>query len=108
MISFLDAIWRESMMTDKLYGYFIDNALTKISSSKELLQEILMDDYYEEAYYWYNYLTSFFAVDQLYEIYEISSPHDFWHKAKDKNFFNFINSHLSSRVIEDLEEYRVE
>ena len=95
------------MQTDKIYGYFVGSVLRKISSSKELLQEILMDDYYEEAYYQYNYFTSFSAVYWLREIDEISSSHDFWHQAKDKNS-NFINSHLSYRVIKDLEEYRVE
>ena len=95
------------MPTDKIYGYFVGSVLMKISSSKELLQEILMDDYYEEAYYKYNYFTSFSVVYWLREIDEISSPYDFWHQAKDKNF-NFINSHLSSRFIKDLEDYRVE
>ena len=40
-------------MTDKIYGYFVGSVLMKISSSKELLQEILMDDYYEDAFYQY-------------------------------------------------------
>ena len=42
------------MMTNKIYGYFKSSVLMKISPDRELLQEILMDDYYEEAYYQYN------------------------------------------------------
>jgi len=95
------------MSNNKLYGYFKGSVLMKVSSSKELLQEILMDDYYEEAYHWYSYLTSFSSVYWLHEIDEISSPRVFWHQAKDKDS-NFVNSHLSSRFIKDLEEYRVE
>ena len=94
------------METDKLYGYFKSGILIKISSSKELLQEILMDDYYEEAYYQYNLLI-FSDRYWLYEFDGVLSPYDFWHQVKDK-YSNFINSRLPYRVIKDLEEYRVE
>ena len=94
------------MSNNKLYGYFRNGLFIKISSDKELLQEILMDDYYEEAYYQYNYLVSS-AEYWLRGIDGISSPRDFWHHAKEENF-NEINSRLSNRVIKDLEDYRVE
>lgn len=80
-------------MTNKLYGYFIDGVLTKISPDKELLQEILMDDYYEEAYYQYN------TSDEPF------SPQEFWHKAKNE-FSDFINSCMF--YIKDLDYYYVE
>ena len=94
------------MLNNKLYGYFKGSVLMKISSNKELLQEILMDDYYEEAYYQYNYLI-FSDGYWFYDFDETLSLHDFWHCAKDK-YFNSINSRLSYRVIKDLEDYYIE
>lgn len=93
-------------MTNKIYGYFKSSILMKISPDRELLQEILMDDYYEEAYYQYNLLTS---SDRywFYEFDGLLSPHDFWHQVKDK-YSNFINSRLSYRTIKDLEDYYIE
>lgn len=82
-------------MTNKLYGYLINGELTKISPNKELLQEILMNDYYEEA--WYQYNTS----DEFEEL----SPQEFWHQVKNK-FSNFINSCMF--YIKDLEDYYIE
>lgn len=42
------------MQTDKIYGYYIGENLTYISPNKDLLQEILADDYFDFAYYTYN------------------------------------------------------
>ena len=92
------------METNKLYGYFVSSVLMKVSSNKELLQEILMDDYYEQAYYQYN---SFILSGRYFNEFDGLSPRDYWHQVKDK-YSNFINSCLSYRCIKDLEEYRVE
>jgi len=43
-----------SIMTNKLYGYYIGDNLKYISPNKDLLQEILVDDYFNLAYYTYN------------------------------------------------------
>lgn len=42
------------MPNNKLYGYYIGENLTYISPDKDLLQEILVDDYFDFAYYIYN------------------------------------------------------
>ena len=41
------------METNKLYGYYIGDNLKFISPDKDLLQEILVDDYFDFAYYTY-------------------------------------------------------
>jgi len=88
----------------KLYGYFVNGILMKISSNKETLQEILMDDYYEEAFYQYNVLTT--AYRSAYRLGGLL-PNEFWHEVKSKDS-NFINSRLSYRVINDLEAYYID
>ena len=92
------------MPTDKLYGYFVDNALRKVSSSKELLQEIFMDDYYEDAFYLY--YVERFSRDTIEQL-ETLTPYEFWHEVKKKNTNKF-NMYFPYRFIKDLEEYRVE
>lgn len=92
------------METNKLYGYFVGNVLKKVSSNKELLQEIFMDDYYEDAFYLY--YVERFSRDTI-EKFETLTPYEFWHEAKKKNTNKF-NMYFPYRVIKDLEEYRVE
>lgn len=92
------------MQTDKIYGYFVGSVLRKISSSKELLQEILMDDYYEDAFYLY--YVERLSRDTI-EKFETLTPYEFWHEVKKKNTNKF-NMYFPYRIIKDLEEYRVE
>jgi len=93
------------MSNNKLYGYFVDNVLKKVSSSKELLQEILMDDYYEDAFYLY-YVER--RSRDVIERFETLTPYKFWHEIKKKNTNKFNMYYFPSRFIKDLEEYRVE
>lgn len=90
-------------MKIKLYGFFINSVLMKISPDKELLQELLMDDYFEEAYYQYNVLTlthfSFHDGNYL-------SPYDFWKDVKSQN--SKYSTRLSHRFIKDMEDYYIE
>ena len=88
----------------ELYGYFVNGVLMKVSSSKETLQEILMDDYYEEAFYQYNVLIT--AYRSIYKIGGLF-PNEFWHEVKNKDS-NLINTRLSYRVIEDLKDYYID
>ena len=92
------------MMTDKIYGYFQGSVLMKISSSKELLQEILMDDYYEDAFY--QYYAKRFSRDTIEQL-ETLTPYEFWHEVKKKNTNKF-NMYFPYRFIKDLEDYRIE
>lgn len=88
----------------KLYGYFVNGVLMKISPNKETLQEILMDDYYEEAFYQYNVLiTAYRSTYRLGGLF----PNEFWHEVKSKDS-NPINTRLSYRVINDLETYYID
>ena len=92
------------MSSNKLYGYFVNNVLRKISSNKELLQEIFMDDYYEDAFYLY--YAERFSRDTI-EQFKTLTPYEFWHEVKKKNTNKF-NMYFPYRFIKDLEEYRVE
>lgn len=89
---------------NKIYGYFINGVLKKISFNKELLQEILMNDYYDEAFYQYNVLILCYRYSDKFNG---LSPCDFWHQIKDKNS-NLFNTRFSYRIIKDLEEYYIE
>lgn len=83
------------MRTDKIYGYFVGSVLRKVSSSKDLLQEILADDYFDFAYYTYNFQCH--AVDTKYRFY----PEDaisFWKIEKEHPF-------LCEQYITDLNCY---
>ena len=83
-------------MTDKLYGYYIGENLTYVSPNKELLQEILVDDYFNLAYYTYN----LHAADIRYRF----RPKDaisFWKVEKEHPF-------LSEQYIIDLEGEYIE
>ncbi len=88
---------------NKIYGYFINGVLKKISFNKELLQEILMDDYYDDAYYQFNVLT---LQPWNYHGEHPMTPLFFWQDVKSKN--SKYSSRLSYRVIKDMEEYYVE
>ena len=57
---------------DKIYGYYFDDFLKYISSDKELLEEILVDDYFGYAFWIYH------APDSPYE-----NTNDFWQKEKE-------------------------
>ena len=91
------------MSNNKLYGYFVGDVLIKISSSKELLQEILMDDYYEDAFHLY-YVERFFR--DTIEQFETFTPYEFWHEVKKKNTNKF-NMYFPDRFIKDLEGYPI-
>ena len=88
----------------KLYGYFVNGVLMKVSPNKESLQEILMDDYYEEAFYQYNVLIT--AHRSIYRTGGLF-PNEFWCEAKNKES-NPINTRLSYRVIKDLKDYYID
>ena len=88
----------------KLYGYFVNGVLMKVSPSKESLQELLMDDYYEEAFYQYNVLIT--AYRSIYRIGGLF-PNEFWREVKNRDS-NPINTRLSYRVINDLEAYYID
>lgn len=92
------------MPTDKIYGYFVDNVLKKVSSNKELLQEIFMDDYFDLAFYLY--YVERFSRDTIEQL-ETLTPYEFWHEVKKKNTNKF-NMYFPYCIIKDLEEYRVE
>ena len=86
------------MATDKFYGYYIGENLKYISPNKELLQEILVDDYFDFAYYTYNLHCH--AANRRYRF----RPKDaisFWKAEKEYPF-------LSEQCIKDMEEYYVE
>lgn len=88
----------------KLYGYFVNGVLMYVSSNKETLQEILMDDYYEEAFYQYNVLIT--AHRSIYKTGGLL-PYEFWREVKSKDS-NLINTRLSYRIINDLGDYYVD
>jgi len=79
----------------KLYGYFVGGILMKISPNLETLQEIYMDDYFEEAYYQYNVLTQTNGTKRYY----YPTPIEFWKTNK---------NYMSYRNITDMDAYYVE
>jgi len=89
MISFLDAIWREIMETNKLYAYRCQDSyfdwVKYLSFDKELLQELIMDDYFEEAF-------NYFCLNCWEE------PKNFWKHEKE-------NSYLTKRYIIEEKKY---
>ncbi len=83
---------------NKLYGYYIGENLKYISSDKDLLQEILVDDYFDFAYYMYNLHCH--AASTRYRF----RPEDaisFW-KAEKEHPFSY------EQYIIDLEAYYIE
>lgn len=86
------------MLNNKLYGYYIGDSLKYISPNKDLLQEILVDDYFNLAYYTYNLHCH--AANPRYRF----RPEDaisFWKAEKEYPF-------LYEQYIINLEDYYIE
>lgn len=90
-------------MKPKMYGYFINSILMKLSTDKELLQELCMDDYFDEAYYQFNVLT---LHPWAYHGEHPMTPLFFWQDVKSKN--SKYSSRLSYRVVKDMKDYFIE
>ena len=68
----------------KLYGYIKNGALMNISNNKELLQEICMDDYFENAYH--DWISHNFSIPEAYNLFRTKkqpefpyiSPNEWW------------------------------
>ena len=86
------------MSNNKLYGYYIGDNLKYISHNKDLLQEILVDDYFNFAYYTYNLHCH--ASNTRYR-FRPKDAIDFWKAEKGYPF-------LSEQYIKDLEDCYIE
>ena len=82
-------------MSNKLYAYYIGENLAYVSPDKELLQEILVDDYFDLAYYTYNH-----NINTPHKFYPTDAI-DFWKVEKEHPF-------LYEQYIIDLEDYYIE
>ena len=80
---------------NKLYGYYIGNNLTHISPNKELLQEILVDDYFENAFWLYNV-----EAHQSEYKNKIKDGIDFWRQEKRYHY-------VPKQYITTMEEYQI-
>ena len=85
-------------MTDKLYGYYFGDNLKFISPDKDLLQEILVDDYFDFAYYTYNLHCH--AANPRYT-FRLADAISFWKTEKEHPF-------LCEQYIIDLEDCYIE
>lgn len=85
-------------MTDKLYGYYVGDNLKYISPDEDLLQEILVDDYFDFAYYTYNLHCH--AANPRYKFCPVNAI-DFWETEKKY-------PSLCEQYIKDLGDYYIE
>lgn len=58
-----------------MYALMIDEKIAYVSDNIELLQELMMDEYFDEAYK--NWIKSNFTIPYLYQFIKIANPPKF-------------------------------